>query len=89
MINMAGRFVGVIVVLISPIRRVKLTYIIFLIIQVLAYLMICGGHFLPHAVPAFLPISMFLIGSGAGIFMFPYLLLYKCFCEADIEEYGE
>ena len=89
MINMAGRFFGVIIVLIAPIKKIKRTYEIFLFLQVLSYLMICAGHYLPEAVPIFFRISMFLIGSGAGIFMFPYLLLYRSFKKVDLEEHGE
>ena len=88
MINMAGRFFGVIIVLVAPIKKIKLTYLVFLCIQVLAYMMICAGHYLPEAVPIFFPISMFLIGSGAGIFTFPYLLLYRCFKTYDLEHEG-
>ena len=79
MINMAARFVGVGVVLVSPIKRIKLTYLVFLSFQVVAYLMICAIHFAPSLFDVFFPTANFFIGIGTGIFMFPYLLLYKCF----------
>lgn len=76
MINMAARFVGVAVIVIAPIRRIKLTYFIFLSVQVAAYLMICGMHFSPSSFSVLFPTANFLIGLGTGILMFPYLLLY-------------
>ena len=86
MINMAARFLGVTIILFAPIKRIKLTYIVFLCLQVFGYLMICGIHFFPILQDGFFPISNFLIGIGTGIFMFPYLLLYKCFKDEEIEQ---
>lgn len=82
MINMATRFVGVVFIVIAPIRRIRFTYIIFLSLQILAYLMICITHFFPTLFSAFFPIANILIGFGTGILMFPYLLLYMCFRDA-------
>lgn len=86
MINMAARFIGVAIILFAPIKRIKLTYIVFLSLQVLGYLMICGIHFFPILLGGFFPISNFLIGIGTGIFMFPYLLLYKCFKDEEMKK---
>ena len=86
MVNMAARFIGVGFILVAPIRRVKLTYMLLLGCQVVAYLLICLTHFFPMLFPAFFPLANVLIGLGTGLYMCPYLLLYKSFRAA--EEHG-
>ena len=83
MVNMASRFVGVTVVLIAPIKRIKLTYFVLLMFQVLAYLLICATHFSAGLFTVFFPIANVLIGLGTGLYMCPYLLLYQCFKSAE------
>lgn len=82
MVNMAARFVGVSIVLIAPIRRIKLTCLVLMSLQVFAYLLICITHFFPNLFSAFFPMANVLIGIGTGSFMLPYLLLYICFKDA-------
>ena len=84
MINMASRFVGVGIILIAPIRRIKLTYVIFAGLQVLAYLMICSTHFVPVLFTYYFPIANVFIGLGTSVLMFPYLLVYICFRDAEL-----
>lgn len=79
MISMIGRFIGMVILLLVPIRRVSRTYFIFVVLGVLSYLIIMASHFLPHLKEVFLPIGMLGVGVGRGIYAFPYLLLYECF----------
>ena len=83
MINMIARFVGAAVVLIAPIRRIKLTFEVHLGLQVLGYLLICLTHFFPEIKPFSFPTAYILSGYGSAVNMFPYLLLYKCFLEGE------
>lgn len=83
MINMVSRFFGVAIVIIAPIRRIKLTYLVFVALQIIAYLMICSTYFFPVLFDYFFPIANIMIGLGTGILLFPYLLIYICFKDAE------
>ena len=76
---MIGKFIGVFFLVLAPIQRIKKTYFIFLIIQVISYLMLISMHLFPNSMQALFPISMLGIGIGRGIYMFPYLLLFHAF----------
>ena len=79
LINMIGRFVATIGVVIFPPNKLKLTYFIFVIIETVSTVVVLGMYVFPKQMEVFFSIGMFGLGFGRGIYMFPYLLLYENF----------
>ena len=79
MLNMLGRFISTIGVVIFPPNKIKLTYFIFVIIETVSTIIVLGMHFFPEQLEVLFCIGMIGLGLGRGIFMFPYLLMYENF----------
>ena len=79
MLNMLGRFVSTIGVVIFPPNKLKLTYFIFVVVETVSTIIVLGMHIFPEHFEVFFAVGMIGLGFGRGIFMFPYLLMYENF----------
>ena len=83
MLNMIGRFISTIGLVIFPPNKLKLTYFIFVIIQTISTVLVYGMNFFPQQDEVLFYIGMIGLGFGQGIFMFSYLLMYSSFVKLD------
>ena len=79
MLNMVGRFISTVLLVIFPPNRLKLTYFISVILETISTLVVLGMHFFPESYKALFSVGMLGLGLGRGVYMFPYLLLYENF----------
>ena len=79
MLNMIGRFIATIGVVLFPPNRLKLTYFIFVLVETISTIIMLGMHLFPAQLEVLFCIGMIGLGLGRGIYMFPYLLMYENF----------
>ena len=79
MLNLIGRFLSTVAIVLFPPNLLKLTYFVFLIVQVFSMTLLCGIHFFRDSVEPLLAISLLILGLARGTYTFPYLLLFYHF----------
>ena len=83
MLNLLGRFLSTVGIVLLPPSRLKFTYFVFLEIQVLSMILLCVIHLFPEGVGPIMAISLLILGLARGTFMFPFLLLFYNFQSED------
>lgn len=78
MLSMIGRIIATIFLIFVP-SKVKKTYFICVIGQIISYAIICLSYPIPSAAHALFIGGLTLFGLSRGIFSFPYLLLSQTF----------
>ena len=83
MLNLLGRFLSTLGIILFPPSKLKLTYFVFLVVQILSLILLCGIHLFPEGVEPIMSISLLVLGLASGTYMFPFLLLFYNFQSED------
>ena len=79
MLSMASRVFATINLILFPPRGLLRTYLGYSFLQLLGYVTVALGHYLPSAATPLFYLGQSVFGFGRGIFVFPYLVLVQTF----------
>ena len=78
-ISFVGRFLGTLTLIIMKVKRQKLAYTVFGLLQIAGNAIIASAHIFPEQAKLFFIVGMAIFGFARGVYLIPFVLASQFF----------